>query len=303
MGTEKTAKKILSSIGEADEYRRRADTVDALYCKELAHLALSAVSDPSAVFACLTGRDDTALSQTLSVSAGICRQGITGALFAKAFTDVCRARGLLPSVSEMFPHNGDSEPTTVALVTGGYADSALSYFRDEYKELTHTLLRPHHSDRVQNACDCVLDGDADFAIVPVRNDRDGLLRSFYRMLESFDLKILSVTSVETEEGRTRFALCGTDAAPLFPSPAYMEFSASGDDGFISDIADAVRLHGHSLIDVTLSPNGSEENRSHFTVRSGGDLRPTLLYLNLFHPSHNIIGVYGNTEDHKNGNTK
>lgn len=281
-------------MSEAEGYRRRAEVIDRHYYKELAHLSLGEVSDPRALFSCLTERDEASVSMLTSHISGICREGVTGAMFAEACADICRANGVLPSLGEMLPHAEDSEPTTAALVTGGYADNAFASFREEYSRIRHTLLRPHHADRIQSACDCVLDGEADFAVIPVWNDRDGRLRSFYAMIDSFDLKILSVTNVPTGDGRTRFALCGSDAGPLYASPEYMEFSVPDREGIAADVADAVRAHGHLPVDMSSSPNGRGESRLNMTVKASGDIRPALLYLNLFHPDYNITGIYGCT---------
>ena len=295
MTTEKALKKILSGIGSAAEHRRRADTISALYYKELAHIAMSAVRDPASVFSCSADRDEDDIRELLLTQNGICDAGLTGALFAKYYTELCSSRGIIPELADMFRHTVKTEPASAAYVTGGFADAAFDALREELAAVAHVTLRPYHAERAGSACDCVLDGKTDFAIIPLWNDRDGNLRSFYRMIGEFDLKILSVTTVPTDEGRTRFALCGAEANPLYSSPAYMEISLIGHDSIISDISDASRAHGHTVTEISTSPSeGGPLVR--FTIRAGGDLRPTLLYLNLFHPAHTMIGLYCSTNE-------
>lgn len=292
----RTKKVILQNLGAAEEHRRRARIVEAYCYRELAHASLAAVSEPSHIFLCSTERDEKSVRELLDATSGICRAGAAGAIFAKYCAELCAARGIEPTLRDMFPHPSEIEPTTVAYVTGGFTDPAFESFRDELSHILHISLRPHHAERVSNACDCVLDGDADFAIIPVWNSRDGHLRSFYRMIDGYDLKILSVTTVPTEEGRTRFALCGADVSPLFPMPAFMEFSIAGDGEIFGSVSDAVAVHGHTVSEVISYPTGQGRTLYHFSVNAGGDLRPTLLYLNLFHPTHTVLGLYGNINE-------
>lgn len=289
-------KTVTAGLSEAEEHRRRAGTVEAYYYRELAHAALAEVDDPTRVFMCSTARDEEAVSALLAPVSGLCRSGVSGAHFAKYCTVLCDSRGTSPTIADMFPRTSEDEPTTVAYVTGGFADSAFAHFRDEFSHLCHIALRPHHAARVHNACDCVLDGEADFAIIPVRNGRDGHLRAFYRMISDYDLKILSVAEVQTEDDKTCFALCGSDTSPLFPAPGYMEFSVTGGDGMISVMTEAINAHGHTVSAINSSPAPSGKTLFHFVVRAGGDLRPTLLYLNLFHPAHTVLGIYGNINE-------
>lgn len=296
MTIEKAVKNIREGIAEADDHLRRADVIRENYYKELARLSLSFVRDRRALFSCLTDRDKNAISELMTIpngaASGLCMPGATGALFARYCTALCERENVLPQLSEMFPRTDDGEPTTAALVTGGFADLAFSNFREELAQNSKIALRPHHADRVQNACDSVLDGEADFAIIPIWNDRDGRLRSFYRMMDDFDLKILSVTTVATEDGRTRFALCGVGASPLFPAPAYLEFSAPGKALLPEEIGEAMRTLGHTVTDASASPSGGG-TVYHFAVSAGGDLRSALLYLNIFDPNFSVVGLYGN----------
>lgn len=290
--TDDRKKAVLNGFSEAGEHRRRADVVEAYYYKELACTALAATASPERVFMCSTARDEGAVAELLTPVLGICREGASGAKFARYCVMLCDARGISPSLSDMFPHTEEGDPTTVAYVTGGFGDVAFGNFRDEFARLYRTTLRPHHAAQVHSACDCVLDGEADFAIVPVRNSRDGYLRAFYRIIGEYDLKILSVSEVRSEDDKTYFALCGSDTSPLFPVPAHMEFSVRGGGGMIAAVTEAVGVHGHTVSAINSFPDTNGKSVFHFVVRSGGDLRPTLLYLNLFHPTHTVLGLYG-----------
>ncbi len=289
------SERVLASIAEcADEQRRRAGIIEDYLFSELAREAFASLPDPAAVFSASTRRDEEAVAALRAAASPHSAPGVKGARFAALYAGLCRRARLLPELYDTLPHVEEPAPPTVltaAYVTGGFADAAFAAFRDELSRAFRVMLRPHHSERVSGACDCVLDGEADYAVIPVRSSRDGVLRPFYHMIDSHDLKLLAAASVGGAggEGRTCFALCGADAGPLFPVPELFEFTVAG-EGVIPDVAAALVAHGHAPLSVVSYPSEDGGLRHHFTSRVGGDLRPTLLYLNLYH-SYTVLGIY------------
>ena len=296
MPTDKSFAAIASALSEADGHRRRADVIEANYYKELARLALAACPDPTAAF--FPAQDGaSATSALLDEAGGICQPGASGALFAGYCVSILEKRGALPPLSAMLPPVWEDEVTKVAYVTGSAADDTFSAFADEFASLypRRMRLRPRHAEHIAAACDCVLDGEADLAIIPVWNNRDGRLRSFYRMISGYELKILSVAETSAEDNRTVYALCGTELCALYRAPAVMEFSVRGQAGLIRTVTDAVAAQGHTISEVSSYPTPKAENVFHFILKAGGDLRQTVLYLSLFHPDSTVFGIYGNRE--------
>ena len=75
----------------------------------------------------------------------------------------------------------------------------------------------------------------------------------------------------------------------------MEFSSKTDGTGASKLAEAMAALGHTVTEITSFPDSDGKSVYHFAVDLGGDARATLLYLDLFHPDHRVIGLYG-TED-------
>ncbi len=294
MPADKALQTIARALSEALDSRRRAGIIEEHYYKELARISLASCPDPAAAFIPFSDGGDAA-SALLASAGGLCRPGVPGALFAKYCSALLDARGALPPIGDMFPSSGDENITTVAYVTGSAADAPFLSFADEFSARRHVRLRPHHAKHIAAACDCVLDGEADLAIVPIWNSRDGRLRSFYRMIDGYDLKILSVVETAADDIRTVYALCGSDLHPLYKSPAAMEFSVRGQTGLISTLTDGVAVHGHAVSEITSYPTEKGQTVFHFIISVGGDLRPTVLYLGLFHPGHTVLGIYGNRD--------
>ncbi len=279
---------ISAALAEADEHRRRAGVIEANYYKELARASVAVCSDPAAAF--VPGSDGgKAASSMLAAAGGIPRPGRTGALYA----GYCAALLPLPALGIIFGAEPPPELSTVAYVTGSSADASFRTFKEIFSRY-RIELRPHHADQIAAACDCVLDGDADLAIVPVWNDRMGRLRTFYRMIEDYDLSVISVTEAAAEGVRTRFAMCGGGLYPLEGAPETMEFSVRCRAEHIPALTEAITVHGHTVSEITSYPSqkGTAQTAFHFVINAGGDLRPTLLYLGLFHPDRTVLGIYG-----------
>lgn len=293
MAADRTITAIASALGEAADHRRRAGVIEANYYKELARAALAACPDPAAAFVPDADGGDAAAA-LLASAGGLAAPGLTGALFTEYCAALLAQRGSLPPLGDMFGAEPPPELSTVAYVTGSSADAPFRAFRESFSRYRISL-RQHHAEHIAAACDCVIDGDADLAIVPIWNDLHGRLRTFYRMIDDHDLSVISVAEAVNEGIRTRFALCGSGLFPL-GTPDTMEFSVRAQASLIPTLASAVAAHGHTVSEITSYPAPKGQTVFHFVISAGGDLRPTLLYLALFHPERTVLGIYGDGGD-------
>lgn len=185
---------------------------------------------------------------------------------------------------------------TVAFVSGESADTAYRCFAEK-PDITEKF-RPVRVQRLSFACDSVVGGEADGVIIPIRNSVDGRLRSFYRMIDSYGLKIVSVCSVETssenEDTEMRYALCMRSYRQFSPSPEFIEISlpATGEDVIL--IAEAAKELGWRTQEITSRPserNGYNIYSFTFSSLSGMNCMPLILYMNIYHPGYTFIGLY------------
>ncbi len=274
--SERALRVISAGLIDAEAERERSRAVTELYCKEAARLIDRQIGVNIRDMLVRSDAQKRALADTRAVIRGIIGAGSIGAAFARCCAAECESRNILPTLSEM-TDVGDAVPdgAQVAYVTGSAADAAFEIFsrgREWHRS---------HADRVTGACDSVIYGDADYAILPVRSESGGKLRSFCRAIEDHDMKIVSAA----EAGDTTYALCAASFGAFDHTPSYLEFSVSGGDALRAVIAAMTEL-GHTARHIE-SANGRYE----FVFKTNGDIRPALLYLDLFHPDHLIFGLY------------
>ncbi|MBO7148713.1 MAG: hypothetical protein J6V93_02545 [Clostridia bacterium] len=154
-----------------------------------------------------------------------------------------------------------------------------------------------YKDTFPAICDAVALGEADMCILPYENTEDGKLSGFYRLIESFELKIAASVLVRSDrrEDMTRYLLLSKDLNGLSAISGVTDFELSlieRGDGALSRSLDAA-----NLLDIRL--------RSIDTVRSEAeavvyDVRVTaneraldefILYLKLDGIDFTPLGLY------------
>ncbi len=275
---------IANGLLDASDDILRGNTVKLAYIKELSRLTLSALGSEAkelySANATLSEEAESALSEAKRIAPA----GVQGADLALALHELFRLRYGEPDYSDIFAAEGDIKART-AFVSGGGADAALEMFRRRFK------LTPMPVERISAACDVVLDGDADYCILPLKNSRDGRLRSFYRMIDVYDLKITAVGTVGTDENVTKYALCGRSVAPLFRSPGFIELSAPANGNEALLITEAARETGLAISEISFTPSERDGEIYSFVFRAGDDFRPFILYMNVYHPHYTLMGMY------------
>ncbi len=275
---------IARGLSDASEELLRSETVKKGYIKELARLALIDEGDSVGELFSADGYGGAALSSSLKAAIGLVGNGASGGIFARFLTDVYEKRFGEVKDSLLFPEY-DSVPASASFVSGSGADAAFEAFA------RHFHLSAVHTSRISSACDAVLDGDAGYCILPIVSGTDGRLRSFYRMIDVYGLKISATVTVESVENVMRYALCKRNSHPISPSPSRIELSVPCDGATALSLAKAAEALGHGLCEVSSAPSERNGEIFSFTFILGGSFKSFILYLNLFHPRFTLTGIY------------
>ena len=212
---------------------------------------------------------------------------------------VCSERRFSGELEEMKLF-GDGERTLpgthgkVAYVRNGRNDEVFSHFLKK-----HRGAKAHYVSSFADACDAVFSNTCEFCLLPIKNNKDGKLFSFYSMLDRYELKICDVTEYEESSGgdTTEFALVGrrVETARNASSTQRFEFSVINEDAcFIGDVIYVSELLGGKLVSVDTHPVAYDEllNSFYFTVDfEATSPLPLALYLNLEFMRFSPIGLY------------
>jgi hypothetical protein len=182
----------------------------------------------------------------------------------------------------------------IALVKNRYNEEAIEHFSGALIGAKH-----HYVTSFSIACEEVLSGRCEYAILPVENSSDGRLIGFYSMLDRYDLRICASCELETEErpGRVRYGLVGRKTPDRIPKESVwnLEFSVAEDDGsFPSDVIDVSRLFDAELLRVDSVSVSYDDGmqRYYFTFRVPDRCALAFdLYLSTLHEHYTPIGLY------------
>ncbi len=275
---------ILRGLSDANEEKIRSETVKKGYIKELARLIFAEGSETVGELFSADGYGGQPISDSFFSALSVIEEGEDRGIFAKLLTGLYESRIHEVSDTELFPEP-DTAAMSAAFVSGSGADAAFDSFAHVFR------LSAVHTGRISSACDAVLDGDAGFCILPVVSGRDGRLRSFYRMIDVYGLKISATVTVESSENVMRYALCKLNSRPLSGTPSRIEFSLPTDGNGALAVSAAATALGHSLFEISSFPSERDGDIFSFTFDVRGEYKSFLLYLNLFHPRFTLTGLY------------
>lgn len=275
---------ITRGLSDASEDFSRSETVKKGYIKELARLCvLEAGAAVDELFSA-DGCGSSVSSEPLKTAIKIVGNGASGGFFARFLSETYENRFGEIGNDALFAEE-DSAMPSASFVSGSGADAAFESFARRFR------LSAVHTGRIASACDAVLDGDAGYCIIPVMSAKDGRLRSFYRMIDVYGLKISATVTVESVESTMRYALCKRNSRPISKTPSRMEFSVPCDGKNALSLAKAAEALGHGLLEVSSSPSERDGEIFSFTFSLGGTYKPFIVYLNLFHPRFTLTGLY------------
>ncbi len=182
----------------------------------------------------------------------------------------------------------------IAYVRNAKVDSAYTLFSKNKRGI-----KAHHVSTFAEGCEAVASNFAEFCIIPIENTADGKLYTFYAMLDKYELKICTVTSVFDEDGinRTVFALAGRKIEQNFPKSSSLrfEFSVTHEDAdIICDITAAVRVLGGHLSSLGTQTLKYDEikKKYYFAVDfKTSSPTPLALFVSLEYPMYEPVGLY------------
>ncbi len=108
--------------------------------------------------------------------------------------------------------------------------------------------RVMYKDTFTAVCDAVALDEADMCILPYENSDDGKLNSFYRLIESFDLKIAASCKVKSlgRDDMTRYLLLSKNLAGLSAVSGVTDFElliSDRDDNSLTRVMSAAHILG------------------------------------------------------------
>ncbi len=193
----------------------------------------------------------------------------------------------------------DAEPLSpnardrILYARSSYTDTAYLHFAPLLSEP-----RAAYTHSFGAACKDVYNGLCEFCILPVENSSEGVLNSFFRLMEQYELKIVATCDVTDPDARrtTRFALLRRNLTPLLQPQTplqYFEYSIP-QEAFSADLLlQTLTLCGMRLQSFAPLPVSEGKERTiHVTVDvKDGDLAPFLLLLTVEAPQYNPLGLY------------
>ncbi len=194
--------------------------------------------------------------------------------------------------SEMIPPNAYNR---IVYQRSSYADSAYLKFAPLL-----TVSRASYAHSFPSACEDVYNGLCEFCILPLENSAEGLLSTFFRLIERYDLKIAATCDISgADHSRTsRFALLRRNLTPVLdPKQKELYFSFCVDAGgrpTVSELLLAAELYQIEIyrMDSFSKREGKEIPSVRLTLRTDAErLYAYLLYLAMEMPHCNPIGFY------------
>ena len=183
-----------------------------------------------------------------------------------------------------------------------YADNAYLCFAELLK--SPRALYAHSFSAI---CEEVYNGSAEFCILPLESSSEGMLNSFARLIDRYELKTVATCDVPATDAQrsTRFALLRRDLVPLpvpphskhrlFACSARLDASPSP-----AELLCAAQLCGLELyrLDSRVPIDGEDPHAHtlHYVFRLGqSDLSAFLLYLSMEVPHCTLDGFYFHIE--------
>lgn len=157
-----------------------------------------------------------------------------------------------------------------------------------------------YRDNFAHVCDCVALGDADMCILPYENTADGKLFGFYRLIESYELKIAASCMVRSDnrDDETRYLLLSPSLSGLSEISGItdFEFSLADRDGeTLTKVMSAANLFG---INIRSVDTFKAEECTVFDVRTSAESRVLdafIVYLKFEAAEFSPLGLYAATE--------
>lgn len=233
---------------------------------------------------------------TLQISAQL--KGLVGfdrAAFAMAFVDVLNSREIKICERSVLPEKESGG--IVSYMKNALADEAYDVFSVELDSLPLK-----YADSMRSAASAVSQGDAAYCLLPLE-DRGARIASVSALISAFDLKINSVTSVFGPDGSADMKYALLSRGYRIPTveaedDVYLEFKLTeGKTEDMAGVMNALLSFSHTVYRIgTDSDSDGGLPSVNFVIKDGGGgFTAMLVFLALFYPTANIIGMYKNLE--------
>ena len=159
--------------------------------------------------------------------------------------------------------------------------------------------RAHYATSFIDACESVFNNACEFCILPVENNTDGKLYSFYSMLDRYELRIFKILRKENEDASesVNFALAGRCVDKSFDAGRLKRFEFSvvrEERDILEDVISVAKALGGRISSVGTLPVPYDDKRSkyYFAVDlRAADAVPMALYMTMEYPRYTPIGLY------------
>lgn len=195
---------------------------------------------------------------------------------------------------------GSDEPTPAG------AHSKISFVKNRFNELAYEKLskgitnpKPEYVSSFVESCENITDGTSEFCILPISNSTDGHMKSFYSMLDRYELKISASTDIDDDIGTVKYARIARACKPIDlkdKNAKYLfEFSVISSDGeFLAPLLTVANLAQAMPINIDSIPveYASHLKRFFFTFSlTPQNATPFRLYVALKFQNYTPIGIY------------
>ena len=190
----------------------------------------------------------------------------------------------------------------IAYLKNAYTDNAFLRFSKVV-----VSPRSEYCSSFRAVCQEVYDGQCEYCILPVETSGDGLLMSFYSLMDQFSLKIVSLCTLEqTGTGRfTNYALLKKEISLAYlrskslvsskDSRFEIKLSIPREDSLgLCHFLQYAALCGMTVQRIATAPHISGEQRISYYIAFGiykADLATFLTYLALETPHYLLMGAY------------
>lgn len=172
------------------------------------------------------------------------------------------------------------------------------YTKDAYQKLSsNVLMSADFENTFTTVCEAVYSKRSDYAILPLFNSHDGLIISIYRLLQKYELKIISAAKVmvNDNENETDFILAGRALSDEAVSYDRIMLSLTHNyDDTISDLLNAMRVIGAFPVSITTLPLEYTDERTESLVTfdiSQCRCNAVCAFIKAALPEANVVGIY------------
>lgn len=177
-----------------------------------------------------------------------------------------------------------------------FADSRVFTAAFEEFRKKDSSLTPSYVRSFADACEDVSSESSDFCILPIENNREGALLSVYRLIERYELFIMRVCIIESDDLTTKFALLCRENHGIIDinTKQHIDIRLSGNDpSLMPKIYTAAAVLGIDAIKTVSVPLGYTDGYAHISTfySSGEALFAFLLFLATVRADYTLMGIY------------